>query len=385
MRAIKAVPGFIVLWGGLFAIAAAGQARGPQVAAGVLEDVRVEAMADTVEVRIWVHGSTSHRLQFFKGSPNQVVVDFNGVGRVVSAARIPVGKLGVIAVRTGQFQPFTARLVVDLSGQILPHEFNKTEDGFVLRLGNPAAPRAEAAPIKPPEKKAEEMAKDEIKIEETPLPKPSEKIAAKLAEELPPAKPIEETEAAEPPEKPAVAAPSDLARILEEMNAERERLRIRQFRASAEGAFFAPRGGVLKETYRGGFVNGGAVGFRIAGPVDVWVTAGHYGKTASFEGGVRTTRLIPMAAGFDLRFVRGIVNPYAGFGLGLFQYREEGPVLTTRASKSGLIGRAGIFLRIGEALIIDFFARYLSCSVEVGGARVDLGGLHLGIGLGGEF
>jgi|GEM_PF-2116943 len=388
VRARRGTKALAASWGMaiLAGWAAAGvQIRGPEVA-GILESVRVEATAETVLVWVKVRGQASHLLQKFTGRPNQVVVDFKGVNRVTSAARLPVGTGGVTAVRTGQFEPTTARVVVDLSGGPLPLELTAVEDGFLLRLGNPPPPppaKPEPKPEAKPETKIEAKAeaKAETKAEDVP--------PAKVVEP-PPEKRVEKKEAAAeekkaPPERPLDLVPQDRVRVLAELNAERERLSRRRFRLEVELASFKPQGGLLKEGYRGGFSMGVSAGYSLAKQVDLWVMAGRYGKTASFEGGVRTASLVPLAAGLDLHPFRGVLRPFVGLGLGPVFYREEGPTATAQATKTGWVARAGVRFRLGDALIIGCFGRYHSGTADVGGSKVDLGGFHFGLGLGGEF
>jgi len=396
MRARYGMKAWGAVWGMalLAPWAAAGPAPGLQIprleAAGVLESVRVEATAETVQVWIRVRGQTSHLLRKFEGRPNQVVLDFKGVSVVTSAARVQVGTGGVTAVRTGQFEPTTARVVVDLGAGYPPFELTAVEGGFLLRLGNPPAPPPPVPAEKPAEKKdepppAKPEAKAEAKVEMKVEAAPPVKV-----EEPPPVKRVEIEEAAAeekkaPPEKPLDLVPQDKDRILAELNAERERYSRRRFRLEVEMASFKPQGGVLKEGYHGGFSMGLSAGYSLVKPVDLWVLAGRYGKTASFEGGVRTARLVPLAAGFDFCPIQGAFRPYVGLGLGPVFYREEGPVSTVKATKMAWVARAGVLLKLGDALVLGCFGRYHSASAEIDGLKVDLGGFHFGLGLGGEF
>jgi len=388
--------GILLLAGGLAAAPGPLSAAAQTPANGVLESIRVESSAETVEISIGVHGFTSHVLRVFEGRPNQIVIDFKGVGSVVSASRVPVGKAGVTAVRTGQFETATARLVVDLAGGLIPYELTENLYGFRLRLGDLSAPKPETPPEKPPEKKAEEPpvkpppkpevkaeAKVETKTELVPPVKIEEPLTVKRVEK----EEVEKAEEAkeEPKAELPVVSPEDAARILAEMNAERERLSFKRFRLGVEMSSFNPQGGILKTDYGGGLSAGLSAGYAITRTIEAWFSASRYGKTASPEGGARTASLVPLAAGLGVRFVRGAVNPYAGLGLGPFFFREESPEATVRATKIGLTGRAGVYFRIGQTLILDVFGRLQTSSVEVGGKKIDLGGIHFGIGLGGEF
>jgi len=385
-KARVAVRALVLLLGAFSAGPPLGAQAGRPPGSGVLESVQVESSDERVDVWIRVRGFASHLLREFRGRPNQVVIDFKGVGSVHSAARVPVGRAGVTAVRTGQFEPATARVVVDLVADFPAYALTAMEGGFFLRLGKPPEPGPEGRTERPAEKAAADApAKVEGKpgaAEETlPLVRLEEPTPVKRIEEPE----AEAAEAVEPDPKLPVLAPEEISRILAEMNAERKRLKVRNFRAAAEAASFEPRRGTLREDFQGGMIAGALVAFRVGGSVDVWLAAGRYGKTASFGEGNRKARLAALAAGLDVRILRGTANPYAGFGLGTFVYSEQGAAEKLRAAKPGLAGRAGFFLRVGETLIIDVFGRYHLCSVKLGGREVDLGGFLFGVGLGGEF
>ena len=399
----------IGLWIGVATGTAITQTQTPT--GGTFEAVRINRTNAGLEVLARVQGYTAYQVKVFRGRPNQIVIDMDGVIFVRAERKIPVGDAGVTAVRTGQFEPTIARLVVDLSGEVPVYEATRTDEGLRLfivapaEVKTPVSVKVEALPpvrtetkVEPPPVKTETIppVKAETKVEPPPVKAkepPQVKAeapekAAKVGEkpEAPPVKPAEKP-AEKPEDKPVVAPPPDAKRILDEMNAERELLRRKRFRITAEFASFGPREGVLKDVFKGGFCYGAQVVYGFAEFAEVWLAENVYGKIleAGSTAGARKTRLIPIEAGLNFRIARGVVNPYVGVGGGLFQYREEGPAGTIKATKLGFATQAGVFIRIGGFLLIDLFGKYKYCPIEIAGSQVDVGGFYFGFGLGGEF
>ena len=384
----------IGLWIGV--ATGAANARTQTRTGGTFEAVRVNRTNAGLEVLARVQGHTAYQVKVFRGRPNQIVIDMDGVIFVRAERKIPVGDAGVTAVRTGQFQPTIARLVVDLSGEVPVYEATKTDEGLRLFIAAPAEVKAVEAPppVKtetkvalPPPVKTETVPplKAETKVEPPPV-KAEEPPPVKAEAPVKPAK-VEEKPAEKPEDKPVVAPPPGAKSILDEMNAERELLRRKQFRITAEFASFGPREGVLKDDFKGGFCYGAQVVYGFAEFAEIWLAENTYGKTLEpgSTAGFRKTRLIPIEAGLNFRIARGVVNPYAGVGGGLFQYREEGPAGTIKATKLGFATQAGVFIKIGGFLLIDLFGKYKYCPIEIAGSKVDVGGFYFGFGLGGEF
>jgi hypothetical protein len=104
-------------------------------------------------VTLAIDGSFSREVSFLT-SPKRLVVDLNGVSAIEAAPYAQVGQAGVLDIRTGQFQPETARVVFDIGAATPAYSVGEVPGGlkivFWLEEGAEQTPPADQ-PAREPE------------------------------------------------------------------------------------------------------------------------------------------------------------------------------------------------------------------------------------------
>ena len=175
-------------------------------------------------------------------------------------------------------------------------------------------------------------------------------------------------------------------KILNELRAEQLARKKKFIRVMAIGDQFLPHEGILKNVYGRGLNYGAEISFGVGDFIEVWLAEHYFGKSVKDEatGEDRKVSLIPFEAGFKVRLNKGSFNPYLGIGGGYFQYKETSPAGTIREKQFGVVGQAGFFVKIGGFFVADFHAQYKYCQIQTG-EKFDVGGFHIGGGIGAEF
>jgi opacity protein-like surface antigen len=179
----------------------------------------------------------------------------------------------------------------------------------------------------------------------------------------------------------------DTLKILKEMQDKRARQEKRFVRIEVTGNYFQPAEGEFKDTFGNGLMEGAELNIGVTNSLEFWLAMKNFSKS-SLEGDTaqdHKIRLIPLEAGFKLRFNKGTVNPYIGGGIAYHQYKELYDSEEIKEKKIGFIGQAGCFLKIAENLVLDVYAHYRYCLINVGETELDISGFHIGAGLGFEF
>jgi len=119
----------------------------------------------------------------------------------------------------------------------------------------------------------------------------------------------------------------------------------------------------------------------------MWVAIKNFSKrsepdTAGLESSIR---YIPLEGGLKIRFNKGLINPYLGAGIAYHQYKEDLSTREINEKKIGFLGQAGCFVKIAENLVLDVYAHYRHCRIDIETEEINCGGLHFGAGLGFEF
>ncbi|MEA3431139.1 MAG: AMIN domain-containing protein [candidate division WOR-3 bacterium] len=112
---------------GLFLCLLAGQ-----VYPAIVKDINI-AVTDTGIV-VFIFTDAKKYTEVSVPPPPRIVIDFPDSKCRVSKNRIDVGKGDLIAVRSGQFKPDIARVVLDLK-QKRKYNIQKTKTGFAVLLG----------------------------------------------------------------------------------------------------------------------------------------------------------------------------------------------------------------------------------------------------------
>jgi len=384
----------VILCGGLPLLSnASGTTRGlgPRVN---LKDIAIAKTAAGLEVRIVLEAEVSPN-KFELTEPSRLVLDFEGARLSTARREICVSEFGISRVRAGMFATDTARIVFDAEGGRVPdHEISRTPDGWkILFLADKA--RAEGGDRSGASGTAGTAAALAEEMKTAAAPKAIDRPGQTETKEMSGA-----GKASASVEKPGAQDAAlkkqldevqnkldETIKILNDLKA-RDLARKKKFlRVTATGDYFSPRDGLLESVYRHGLDFGAEVDLGVADFVEVWAAEHYFGKTLieAETGAAREVSLIPFEAGLKIRMNKGILNPYLGLGGGYFQYREKSSLGLVREKRFGVVGQAGVFVKISGVFVIDFFAHYKSCPIETAGRTFNVGGLHTGLGFGAEF
>ncbi|MDW7760721.1 MAG: hypothetical protein SCM96_08790 [Acidobacteriota bacterium] len=159
------------------------------------------------------------------------------------------------------------------------------------------------------------------------------------------------------------------------------------FSIQARGAYFIPSEAVFKEIYGESPVYGGGISLKIMGGLSLWAGGSFFNKTGTltFTEESTTMTLIPVFGGLQYQFLSGRFRPYIGAGAGYILYKEENPIGKVEDGGLGFMGLAGVKVLIAGPLFLDLQGSYSMCKVEPAGIEADLGGIHIGLGLGLQF
>jgi opacity protein-like surface antigen len=156
---------------------------------------------------------------------------------------------------------------------------------------------------------------------------------------------------------------------------------------SLKAAYFLPSEQAFKDIYIGGAIYGGEIGFRVAGPFGLWIDGMYFQGKGELTYTKEETKLtlIPIGAGVRVDFMTGGLAPYGGAGLRYYMYKETNVIGTAEANGAGLVGFAGVKLRVAKGFFFDLRAAYSYCKLTPADFTVNVGGLELGGGLLFEF
>jgi hypothetical protein len=295
-------------------------------------------------------------------SPNRIVINLNGIEDIAAPRLIEVYQSGVEKIRAGMYLKGIARVVIDLTGDMPSYSIVPIKDGLILSI----RPRPGTTPS----------------IEPGRGSKPDQKAGGESQ-----TKAAEKEKSLEQEKHAAQRSPKGTARILSNTSEAQRKQKKNFLRVVASGDYFSPREGVLKKVYRHGMDYGGDFNVGVAGFFELWIGGHYFGKTVTdaATGSERKVSLVPLEAGIKFRLGRGVLNPYLGIGGGYFQYKERTDAGTIKEKRLGLVGQAGFFLKIARFFVIDLSAQYKHCPMKTATGTFDVGGFHIGAGLGVEF
>ncbi len=294
---------------------------------------------------------------------------------------------GIQTIRAGMFKTDIARLVFDLKDKLIPYKIKKMETGLKITFRKG---KTEEQKLK--EKKSRKL--QEIKAEAKKIAEakaaavkssPKNEDIKEIKKEI---KEVKDTAAKvnEKLDKLQVKL-DDTLTILKEMQDKRARQEKRFVRIEVTGNYFQPAEGEFKDTFGNGLMEGAELNIGVTNSLEFWLAMKNFSKSSLDEDTAqnRRIRLIPLEAGFKLRFNKGMVNPYIGGGIAYHQYKELYDSKEIKEKKIGFIGQVGCFLKIAENLALDAYAHYRYCLINVGETELDISGFHIGAGLGFEF
>jgi hypothetical protein len=111
----------------------------------ILEKVEI---ADQVIVKVRVEGPFLIETFSLLG-PKRLVIDFHSVSKIEAQPILEVNAMGLLSIRTGQFQPTVARVVFDLDARVPSHSIATQPDGVKVVFWQETAPEPEPEPEKP--------------------------------------------------------------------------------------------------------------------------------------------------------------------------------------------------------------------------------------------
>ena len=140
----------------------------------VFKNIQIEKGEKSLTVILDITGNYSFQ-HFELKNPARLVVEFSPVGEIRTEATQDISTAGVKQIRTGRFQPQTARVVFDLADLLPSYEITQVSQGIqvVFRAQEGMAPQP---PIK--EEIEEPLTKEEPQIKEKPQPIVQEKKEA---------------------------------------------------------------------------------------------------------------------------------------------------------------------------------------------------------------
>jgi outer membrane protein W len=99
---------------------------------------------------------------------------------------------------------------------------------------------------------------------------------------------------------------------------------------------------------------------------------------------VTKVRIIPVYLGLRNHFGKSSIRPYIGAAAAYFMLKEENPLGKVSKGGIGLLGQAGLLVKISGPISLDFFGNYRACTLKTDGAdplEAKIGGISAGLGL----
>jgi hypothetical protein len=315
---------------------------------GTVSRVSAVSTSAGLELRVFAAGISESRI-FLLQAPGRIVLDIAGAETNTAAPSIPVNSGGVKTIRTAQYKPDVVRIVIDLDGGLPTYRLSRVAAGFLLLF-----PR-----------------------ELTEAPPVIEVVKPKAAESMPAAAPAAVPANPSAESRPGADSqikiiPQDAAPLAVSVPAPKA------FRISAAADVLLFRDETLASVYGKPAGYGGRVDVRLSDFAGFWAGLDYLRRSAAVSGATRTVRIIPIEAGVKFVMSRGMLAPYIGFGAAYFLFREETPSGTVSRDAFGWTSLAGVLLRLGPTLTLDFCARYRRLPVDLALRSFDAGGFHFG-------
>lgn len=151
--------------------------------------------------------------------------------------------------------------------------------------------------------------------------------------------------------------------------------------------YFAPRDALFRDVYGGGWMFGGEGTLRLGKHLGVWLGGSVLTKRGELTYTREETKLEIFPAGVGLKGLisAGRADFYAGAGLMAFHFSERNPIGRVDQASLGYALKAGTLLRLGDGLVLDLYADFTDCRMQLAGVKFNVGGFNAGLGLGFEF
>ena len=97
----------------------------------VLSEIWIQKDTDSLEIEILFKPYTQHSVfEIIDIPPNRIVIDIQNITKIEAARSTDIYDFGIASIRTGQFKPSTARVVLDAIGNLPPYTVEKTDEGL---------------------------------------------------------------------------------------------------------------------------------------------------------------------------------------------------------------------------------------------------------------
>lgn len=323
-------------------LAALAPALGAGQAVNSLKAVAFQKTDRGLDVTIAVEGEFLYQVQALS-NPTRLAVDLSSLSKIDAQPLTEVNQAGLSSIRTGQFTPLIARVVIDFSGAMPGYEIARTDTGLVIRFGGDAKPAEKPVVIAPP-------------VREQPV------------------------QIVKPIETPAEAAPGETRQgfmnTMIGFNIGTYQIPSDRFK-EVYGADATPTFGLsLSRTFaQFGYYS-----------LDVEWGIRFYSKTgaATLSQEPATFKMTPISLAARLNYQAKFFQMFVGYGLDWYSYSETSTIANTTGNANGSHFIAGIYLipPVLDGMIrVKAYYKFTRVTASSNGIDVDLGGNEYGVGL----
>lgn len=324
-------------------LAALAPALGAGQAVNSLKAVAFQKTDRGLDVTIAVEGEFLYQVQALS-NPTRLAVDLSPLSKIDAQPLTEVNQAGLTSIRTGQFTPLSARVVIDFSGAMPGYEIARTDTGLVIRFGGEAKAAIAAPPVR--EQPVREQPAQIVKPVETPA----------------------ETEPGKTPE--------GFMNTMIGFNIGTYQIPSDRFK-EIYGAAATPTFGLsLSRTF---------VQYKDFS-LDVEWGIRFYSKTgaATLSQEPATFKMTPISLAARLNYQAKFFQMFVGYGLDWYSYTETSTIANTTGNANGSHFIAGIYLipPVLDGMIrVKAYYKFTKVTASSNGIDVDLGGNEYGMGL----
>ena len=323
-------------------LAALAPALGAGQAVNSLKAVAFQKTGRGLDVTIAVEGEFLYQVQALS-NPTRLAIDLSSLSKIDAQPLTEVNQAGLSSIRTGQFTPLIARVVIDFSGAMPGYEIARTDTGLVIRFGVAAKPAEKPAVIAPP-------------VREQPV------------------------QIVKPIETPAEAAPGETRQgfmnTMIGFNIGTYQIPSDRFKEIYGGDATPTFGLSLSRTFAQ------YKDFSL----DVEWGIRFYSKTgaATLSQEPATFKMTPISLAARLNYQAKFFQMFVGYGLDWYSYAETSTIADTTGNANGSHFIAGIYLIppvLDGMLRVKAYYKFTRVTASSNGIDVDLGGNEYGVGL----
>jgi hypothetical protein len=336
-KQVAALGVFLALLAALSPAPAAGQA------ATSLKAVTFLKTEKGLDVTIGVEGEFLYQAQTL-ANPTRLAVDLSPLSKIDAQAFYDVNQAGLTSIRTGQFTPLIARVVIDFSGAMPGYEIVKTGAGLVIRFAGEAKPAVAPPPVR-----------------EQPVPQRPVQIV----------KPVEG-----PAETGTAETREGFANTMIGAQMGSYQIPSSEFKEIYGPDAAQTFGFSLSRT----LIQSGGLSLDVEGGIRFFSKDG--ASTLSQE--VATFKMTPISLAGRLNYQWKYFQVFVGYGLDWYSYTETSAIANTTGNANGNHFTAGIYLippLLDGLLRLKVYYKFTKVTALENGVSIDLGGNEYGVGL----